>query len=53
MEEITKNIKFFIHNPLGIMALFVTVCYGIAGMVFSTVFLKDMGKRMLSFISIH
>ena len=29
------NIKNFLRNPLGIIALFVTICYLIAGLVFS------------------
>lgn len=42
------KIEHFIHNPLGIMALFVTVCYGIAGFVFSSAFsnLKGYCERL-------
>ena len=29
------NIKNFLRNPLGVIALFVTICYLIAGLVFS------------------
>ena len=29
------NIKDFLRNPLGVIALFVTICYLIAGLVFS------------------
>lgn len=30
-----NNLKYFLRNPLGIIALFVTICYLIAGLVFT------------------
>lgn len=48
IDEILKHAKTFTHNPLGIMALFVTACYGIAGFVFSSEFsnLKGYCERL-------
>ena len=38
MNELTNNIKRFVQNPLGVIALFVTALYGIASMLFSSAF---------------
>ena len=38
MEDFGKNAKLFTKNPLGILALFITVIYGIACLVFSNAF---------------
>lgn len=38
MEDFGKNAKLITKNPLGILALFITVIYGIACQVFSNAF---------------
>lgn len=45
MNELTNNIKRFVQNPLGVIALFVTALYGIASMLFSSAFDNLQGDK--------